>query len=176
MKKFIAVQLFIFGFIFLLFAAPVQAQEKIDLYFFYGDGCPHCAKEEKFLNKLMQENKNIQIHLFEVWRNSDNADILERISEELGVTIRGIPVLVISDQVITGYHSDEVTGKKIEELIAQYQAEGCSDIVAPLLGRVPVNATCIHMCEPDDTECQHDCGCSADEASSEKDQQTIQKM
>ena len=29
-------------------------EEKVNIYFFYGDGCPHCKKEEEFLDALKQ--------------------------------------------------------------------------------------------------------------------------
>ena len=40
-------------------AAPVQAQSEspqnqVVLYFFWGDGCPHCAKAKPFLIGLAQ--------------------------------------------------------------------------------------------------------------------------
>ena len=28
---------------------------KVNIYFFFGDGCPHCAKEERFFNDLKKE-------------------------------------------------------------------------------------------------------------------------
>ena len=43
-------------FIVLLFlgflALPAKANPGINVYFFYGDGCPHCNKEEIFLDRL----------------------------------------------------------------------------------------------------------------------------
>ena len=34
----------------------------INIYFFYGDGCPHCAKEEKFFEEELEKKyKNIKI-------------------------------------------------------------------------------------------------------------------
>ena len=30
-------------------------EEKINVYFFYGDGCPHCAKEEEFLEEVKKD-------------------------------------------------------------------------------------------------------------------------
>lgn len=117
----------------LLLAKPVFAQEKIDLYFFYGDGCPHCAKEEKFLEQLKAKNANIEIHSFETWNNSKNANLLMELGKELNTNVSGVPFLIIGDRVVSGYYSDETTGKKISDIVENYKLYGCKDIVAPFL-------------------------------------------
>ncbi len=74
MKKIFIVLIFTF---FLIINVNIsQAGDDIDLYFFYGDGCPHCEKEEKFLERLKKEKDNINIHYFETWQNRDNAKLL----------------------------------------------------------------------------------------------------
>lgn len=152
---------FILSFFFLFFAVqPAWAQEKINLYFFYGDGCPHCAKEEKFLNQLEAENKNIKIYRYETWNNRGNADLLAQIAEGLGVRVSGVPFLVIGDKTVSGYYSAETTGKKIQTIIEDYEIYGCSDVVAPFLKSQP--GSCVHGCDQGDGECMHDCGCSVD--------------
>ena len=51
MKKILfIISFFIFG-LSAIFAQS-QAPDKINLYFFYGDGCTHCAKEEIFLQNV----------------------------------------------------------------------------------------------------------------------------
>ena len=48
-------------------------EEKINVYFFYGDGCPHCAKEEEFLEELKNEyGDKVNIFYYETWNNVDN--------------------------------------------------------------------------------------------------------
>ena len=50
MKKYFTYVLF-FAFSFFLFISNTYARE-IKVYFFHGDGCPHCAEEEKVLSKI----------------------------------------------------------------------------------------------------------------------------
>ena len=48
MKK----KIYIFLFFLTFIPSVVFASEKdLNIYLFYGDGCPHCAAEEKFLNE-----------------------------------------------------------------------------------------------------------------------------
>ena len=159
MKRFFAVSII---FLLLVLSWPVQAQEKIDIYFFYGDGCPHCAKEEKFLNQLEYKNENIRIHKYETWKNRDNAKLMAKIGKELGINIRGVPLTIIGDEIISGYYNDEVTGGKILSLIDDYSDFGCSDVVAPIIN--DSNDACPHGCDAGDEECIHNCGCSADQS------------
>lgn len=118
-----------------LVAGPVIAQEKINLYFFYGDGCPHCAKEEIFLEQLKKDNDNIEIHSFETWNNSENANLLMELGKELNTKVSGVPFLIIGDRVVSGYYSAETTGKKITDIIENYEMYGCRDVVAPLIAK-----------------------------------------
>lgn len=137
-------------------------QEKLNLYFFYGDGCPHCAKEEIFLEKLIKETPEININYFEVWQNSDNAKLLAEVSRKMNFEVRGVPVLVVGDEQISGYYSDKTTGAEIKGLIQEFLRNGCDDLVAPLLGETSPHASCVHGCEDGNQECMHDCGCSDD--------------
>ena len=49
-------------FLFAAFNSVFAQNNKVYLYFFYGDGCPHCAKEEKFLDKIGINKKSFIDH------------------------------------------------------------------------------------------------------------------
>ena len=51
---------------------PVNAKEKVNLYLFWGDGCPHCAMEKEYLETLEKEFPNLTIAKYEVWYNEEN--------------------------------------------------------------------------------------------------------
>lgn len=58
----------------------VNAEELnlVNLYFFNGDGCPHCADENVFLQEMSEAyGDQLVIHSFEVWYNADNAKKFE---------------------------------------------------------------------------------------------------
>lgn len=116
------------------------------LYFFYGDGCPHCAKEEAFFDSyITRKYPDLEIKRFEVWRDRDNADLLSDVAKRLGINTSGVPVTVISDKSFVGYQSDSTTGAKIESAIREYMADdNCQDFVAPILADS----------QPADTGCQ----------------------
>ena len=48
-------------------------EDKVNIYLFYGNGCPHCAKEETFLDRLEEKYQGkINVYRYETWYNSDN--------------------------------------------------------------------------------------------------------
>ncbi len=140
---------------------------QVNLYFFYGDGCPHCSKEEIFLDKLEEKYNEIDIHHYETWYNTENAKLLDKIRNDLNFS-SGVPVLIVGEEAIVGYNSYEITGKKIEGLVSDYVINGCIDTVAPYFDidnkntQVINEKTCEHSCGMKVEGCEHDCGCSAD--------------
>lgn len=152
--------LIIAAFFLLLAAYPVLAQNnKVYLYFFYGDGCPHCAKEEKILDKLEKDRPGVVIRRYEVWHNRDNAQLLSRLAKDLNFKVAGVPFLIIGDETVSGYYSDETTGAEIVAIVDDHIKNGCNDIVAPFLSGIKEDGTCVHGCDPGDAECVHNCGC-----------------
>lgn len=57
MKKLIVPILFL-----LLLAVPVFAQNTVDVYLFYGSGCPHCAKVSEYLSDLQETYPTVEVH------------------------------------------------------------------------------------------------------------------
>ena len=153
----------VFPFLFLfILIQPAIAQDKIDIYFFYGNGCPHCADEEKFLAKLQKDNKNIEIHDYEVWNNRENANLMAEVDKKMNLSLSGVPLAIIGDIAIKGYYNEAVTGKKIKDAIEYNTLNGCEDTVASILGTDNIIEQCTHHCDIGDNECRHDCGCSTD--------------
>ncbi len=96
--------------IFLLFQSPVIAQSNeltdINIYFFWGDGCPHCEKEKPFLDSLILKYPRVKLVEYEVWFSSENQDIFQQFSETLGFDPQGVPVTIIGDRYWIGYRED----------------------------------------------------------------------
>lgn len=101
----------------LCFVLPVNAKEKnkITLYLFHGDGCPHCAEEEVFLQKYKDK---INIEMYEVWYNEDNQAFMDKVREAYSVERNGVPLTIIGDTYFIGY--TDAIGKKIDRAIDYY--------------------------------------------------------
>ena len=52
-------KIFVLLLLIVLFPVTAKADNVVNMYLFYGDGCPHCAEEEKFLDKYLKEEKRL---------------------------------------------------------------------------------------------------------------------
>lgn len=111
----------------------------INIYLFYGRGCPHCTKEKDFLeSELKEKYDNIKIHYFEVWDNDENSKILSQVKEDFEVTNNNVPFTVIGSKHLTGY--SESTKEKIYNIIDEYSGKEINKNIykLPVLGKVNI--------------------------------------
>ena len=105
--------------IVLLFPLVVNAKDnKVTLYLFHGDGCPHCASEIEYLNSIENKYENLEIVKYEVWYNEENSNFLQEVYNAYSITSRGVPTTVIGNTIFMGY--SDSTGSKIERAINYY--------------------------------------------------------
>ena len=128
MKKYI----FFLITIFFLLPFTVSAKE-LNLYLFYGDGCPHCASLEEYLDSKYGSNKNIKLYKYEVWYDEDNQNLWEEVGEALEVPGQGVPYLVVGEQVIQGF-MEGATENSIDEAIKEAQKGNYTDKAGIVLG------------------------------------------
>ncbi len=114
---------------------PAKANDlSINAYFFYGDGCPHCARERDFLfGELQVEYPNLKIYEYEIYNNYENTVLLQKIANELDVRVDGVPFLVIGDKHFIGY-GNGLTSESIRERVAFCITNNCFDSVASIVG------------------------------------------
>jgi cytochrome c biogenesis protein CcdA/thiol-disulfide isomerase/thioredoxin len=111
-----------------------EQREIVNVYFFWGKGCPHCEKEKVFLKKLAQKYPQIKIKDFEVWGSKDNQKLLKDFDEKLNANVSGVPFTVIGEEYVSGWMNEEYTGKKIEEMVICHLNKSCKDIGEEILG------------------------------------------
>ena len=101
-----------------LFITNVDAKEKINVYFFHGDGCPHCADEADFLEKY-KDNKYVNIKEYEVWYNAENEAFMNKVKEKMEINKTGVPLTIIGNTYFLGYGvtSDKVISRAIDYYI-----------------------------------------------------------
>ena len=133
--------------------SKVNALEKVDIYFFYSNGCPHCAAEKEMLDELVKENNNIVIHAYEV-NDYDNYQLWLKKANELGANISGVPFTIIGDTYFTGYsdsYNKDAIINKINKQLNQDQnhiAENEEDsykIDVPIIGKVETKNLSLHI-------------------------------
>ena len=131
--------IFLFFAIF-LFSCPVQAENKVNVYFFWGDGCPHCAKEKELLDYYAHKYPFVQVLDFELYNNYSNTQTLSEVATILNTRVDGVPFTVIGDQTFSGY-SENISPDKIYERIEYCHAHDCQDSLVNLFQIEPIKET-----------------------------------
>ena len=126
MKKYI---ISIILFILLLIPINVLADEKMNVYFFYGDGCPHCAEAERELIPELEKMDDINLIKNEVWFNEKNQKLLTDVANAFNAQAL-IPFIVVGDVYTIGYSSS--TKETVKQAIRYYRVNEFTDQVAKI--------------------------------------------
>ncbi len=105
----------------------------VNIYFFWGEGCPHCATEKPFLDNIKVKYPQAEVYEFEVWSNSRNRKYLIEVGNRLRADVSGVPFTVIGDKAYTGFNRS-LTGSQIEERVKFCSENVCTDSVAEVIG------------------------------------------
>jgi thiol-disulfide isomerase/thioredoxin len=120
--------------VLLLTSTVAKAQENsVNIYFFWGEGCPHCVTQKPFLLELKEKYPEIEIHEFEVWGSSKNRQYLVAVGNRLRTDISGVPFTVIGDETFTGF-SKSITAPQIEDRVRYCLENSCTDSVSEIVG------------------------------------------
>ncbi len=124
-------------FVLLLFwslVKPVFASEdRVKIYFFWSDGCPHCAKEKIFLESLENKYEEVEVKDFNIGASQENIEIFREVGKRLKAEMGYIPFVIVGEEYFIGYLDDQTTGQEIEEAVKCALDEGCPDVVEDLI-------------------------------------------
>ena len=86
--------------------ALADAKKKFNknaFYYFWGDGCPHCAELNKWLGE-QSWGKTVKVTKLEVWKNTDNAALMQVAADicKLQPEGMGVPFVYYKGQCSTG--------------------------------------------------------------------------
>lgn len=137
-KAFFLVLVFLLS-VFFVVHYGYAAGNEVNVYLFWAEGCPHCEKENEFLDSFEVENPDVNVQRYEVNKNRDNSKLLTTLGSELNIEITGVPVTIVNNKVIYGYMDESTTGKKIIESIEACQDEACPDPVGDIINREQEN-------------------------------------
>jgi len=106
-------------------ASPAQQTSDLPIYFFWGDGCPHCAQEKPFLQELVRHHQRVTLLDYEVWYVPENMKLMKQMATALGFKPSGVPVTIIGDRYWVGYTTQ--IGAEIEAQVNECLDKGCPD-------------------------------------------------
>ncbi len=110
----------------------IKYDDKMNVYLFHGETCPHCQAEIEFFSKMESEYKETyNLYKFEVWNNENNKKLKEKVVDKLisdskieltdEMTLDKyyslVPFLIIGEKVIVGY--SEALDQDIKDTILE---------------------------------------------------------
>lgn len=114
-----------------------ESAPEVNIYIFWGEGCPHCAAAKPFLEQLAASNPGVHLMEFEIYNDDANLALLKKVSLEFGFTATKVPTIFIGDQYWEGY--TEVIAQEIQEVVEKGLINGSPDIVASILAGEPLS-------------------------------------
>jgi len=105
----------------------------LNIYLFSGQGCPHCAKAETFLEGLVLADPSLTLKVYETYYNSEDKALYGLARDLYGVSRTGVPLTVLGTYNFLGFDEDSTTGDSIKEKITYCQSYGCSDYLKEYL-------------------------------------------
>ena len=122
-----------------LVAGQEATSGNVFVYLFSAKGCPHCAAEKEYLDKLVKEDASVVVREFEVSQSLSNAKLLNKVGKQLGADTSGIPFTVIGSKYFVGFQSADTTGIKISEAIEEVKLGRDTDVLGGLSELQPVD-------------------------------------
>ena len=101
----------------------VNAKDKVNVYLFYGDGCPHCEAFIEYMDGLSDEEKSrFELVKYEVWYDEDNGTLMNDVAKAIGDSdVTGVPYIVIGKKSFSGY--SEASNNDIQSAIDEAAKE-----------------------------------------------------
>ncbi len=114
--------------------APRQISDggNLTIHFFYSPTCPHCAAQEGFNAKLVQEFPEIRIVRHDV-TVPEEARLLLIMAQNfsIGPESLGTPTTIFGNRIFVGFDSELTTGDEMRGAIEECLDAGCSAGSAP---------------------------------------------
>lgn len=125
-------KILLLGLVLLILPVIANAQE---IEYYYGEECPYCHKMAEFLEtEIMLDYPDLIINKYETWHDQENSQALTAVfdSHEIDPNNRGVPALIIGEELIIGNRQEQVataianlvgTGEIIQENPVQEQKQ-----------------------------------------------------
>ena len=97
--------------------AADTGEKGVTLHYFWGEGCPHCAKAKPFVAELAKRHPRLQVRDYEVFKHQENLELLMGMARKLGEEATGVPTFILGGEMFSGFSAE--TARQIEERVSQ---------------------------------------------------------
>ena len=85
-------------------------KDPVTIYFFRGEGCPHCAEAEEWFESIEEEYGDyFDIQDYEVWYDESNKELMNSVAEYMGRNTDnlGVPYMIIGEHDYSGFDAKD---------------------------------------------------------------------
>lgn len=102
----------------------VTESNEVNLYFFHGNGCPHCEDAATWFEEIEEEyGQYFNLVSYEVWYDKENSNLMNAVAEVRKETADGVPYIIIGNQSWSGFADDYK-----EDMLAKIKSEYEQDV------------------------------------------------
>jgi glutaredoxin len=108
-------------------------KEKINVYLFWGLGCPHCEAAKLIFKKLLRDNGDyFNLVEKEVWNDIENEELMNKVADKLNVPAETVPYIVIGNKVFGVLYDKKVQEDVISTIKDAYNNPNYEDVIASI--------------------------------------------
>jgi hypothetical protein len=98
---------------------PPAEDARVDVYFFWSAGCPHCLEARPFVSRLPEALPWLRVHDLEISRSRENARLYVAMAAELGEVASAVPGFLYCGELEVGWHAPETTGAHLRSRLEE---------------------------------------------------------
>lgn len=88
--------------------------EILTVHFFWGDGCPACAYQKPYMEKLAKDYPEIKVESYEIYRDEGNRALFYEKIERYDVSRAAVPTTFIGEKYWIGFSEQRLDEMKQE--------------------------------------------------------------
>jgi glutaredoxin len=103
-------------------ATEQAAPEKVIIYLFRGEGCPHCEEFLSWIDTIKDEyGEYYEIKDYEVWNNQENGELMNKVAEARNENDEqlGVPYIIIGNMSWKGF-AESMETEILEQIKSEY--------------------------------------------------------
>ena len=102
-------------------AVEESQPKEVKLYFFRGEGCPHCQEAEEWFKSIEEEyGQYFEVVDYETWNNTDNAELMQKVAAARNETAEGVPYILVGNKSWNGF-TESYEPEIIEQIKSEYE-------------------------------------------------------
>lgn len=81
-----------------------EESKEVKIYFFRGEGCPHCQEAEEWFKSIEEEyGSYFEVVDYETWNDENNAELMQKVAKARGEQAEGVPYIIVGDKSWSGF-------------------------------------------------------------------------